>query len=253
MNILIIHFRSLLFAFFALAFLLLFANDVLFFSDKLSLSVIGFFLLITFYATYKIEKKIIFAIIPISIIISALALLFFIDSVIKRDIFAIGVSIVYYSAFLAIVRLRNNSKDMTARTFFSISIISTIFFFFAASYGIYINFEIPLWIFITIGILFLVFMTFASLYTYSKNIYRTLLASTILSFLIAQIMWMMNFWPFGYLTDSCILVVFYYVLWDMHIMIFTNTLSKKRVVNNIIIGMLLLFMLLFTSRWVLMK
>ncbi len=252
MNILIIHFRSIVFAVIALILLLLFANDILFFSEKSSFFLIGIFLLITFYATYKIEKRFIFAIIPISIIVSALALLFFIDSVIKRDIFVVGVSVVYYSAFLAIVRMKNNSKDMTARTFFSISIISTIFFFFAASYGIYINFEIPLWIFITIGILFLIFMTFASLHTYSTNTYRTLLASTILSFSIAQIMWMMNFWPFGYLTNSSIVVVLYYVLWDMYVMVFTNTLSKKRVINNIAIGMILLFILLFTSRWVLM-
>ena len=252
MNILIIHFRSIVFAVIALILLLLFANDILFFSEKSSFFLIGIFLLITFYATYKIEKRFIFVIILISIIVSALALLFFIDSVIKRDIFVVGVSVVYYSAFLAIVRMKNNSKDMTARTFFSISIISTIFFFFAASYGIYINFEIPLWIFITIGILFLIFMTFASLYTYSTNTYRTLLASTILSFSIAQIMWMMNFWPFGYLTNSSIVVVLYYVLWDMYVMVFTNTLSKKRVINNIAIGMILLFILLFTSRWVLM-
>ncbi len=252
MNVLIIHFRSIVFTVPVSIILLLFANNVLDISEKSGLFVIGGLLIVTFYTTHIIGRNFIFTIIPIGIIISSLALLYFIDSNFKRSFFAIGVGIVYYSALLGINRMKNNSRDITAKTFFSISIISTIFFFFAAFYGVYINFEIPLWFFLSISVVFLFFITFASLKVYSKNIYRAFLGSAIISFLIVQIMWMMNFWPFGYLTNASVIVLFYYIIWDMFIMVFTITLSKKRVLNNIIIGLSLLFMLLFTSRWVLM-
>ncbi len=252
MNVLIIHFRSIVFTVLVSIILLLFANNVLDISEKSGLFVIGGLLIVTFYTTHIIGRNFIFTIIPIGIIISSLALLYFIDSNFKRSFFAIGVGIVYYSALLGINRMKNNSRDITAKTFFSISIISTIFFFFAAFYGVYINFEIPLWFFLSISVVFLFFITFASLKVYSKNIYRAFLGSAIISFLIVQIMWMMNFWPFGYLTNASVIVLFYYIIWDMFIMVFTITLSKKRVLNNIIIGLSLLFMLLFTSRWVLM-
>ncbi len=252
MNVLIIHFRSIVFTVLVSIILLLFANNVLDISEKSGLFVIGGLLIVTFYTTHIIGRNFIFTIIPIGIITSSLALLYFIDSNFKRSFFAIGVGIVYYSALLGINRMKNNSRDITAKTFFSISIISTIFFFFAAFYGVYINFEIPLWFFLSISVVFLFFITFASLKVYSKNIYRAFLGSAIISFLIVQIMWMMNFWPFGYLTNASVIVLFYYIIWDMFIMVFTITLYKKRVLNNIIIGLSLLFMLLFTSRWVLM-
>lgn len=252
MNILIIHFRSVIFTILVLIILLLFANNILDISEKSGLFVVVILLVIIFYATHKIGRRFIFTIIPIGIIISSLALLYFIDSTFKRSLFAISVGIIYYSAFLGIVRMKNNSRDITARTFFSISIISTIFFFFAAFYGVYINFEIPLWFFLSISSIFLFFITFTSLRIYSKNAYRAFLGSAIISFLIVQIMWMMNFWPFGYLTNASVIVLFYYIIWDMFIMVFTITLSKKRVISNIMIGLCLLSILLFTSRWVLM-
>ncbi len=252
MNILIFHFRSIVFTLLALIILVLFANDILIISEKSSIFIIIFFLAITFYATHKINRRFIFTIVPIGIMVSGLALLFFIDSTIKRDIFAISVSIVYYSAFLSIVRMKNNPKDITAKTFFSIAIISTIFFFFAASYGVYINFDVSLWIFLTVNVFFLFFVTFASLRIYSKNMHKAFLGSAILSFCMIQIMWMMNFWPFGYLTNASVVIVFYYIMWDILIMIFTETLSKRKVLNNVILGICLLFILLGTSKWVLM-
>ena len=251
MNI-IIHFKSLFFGLWVTTALLLFANNILDVTHRFGWGVVFVLTFITFLAIYQTGRGVVFSIAPIGIILSSLSLLFFIDSTFKRSVFAIAVGFLYYMSLLAIVRMRNNPKDVTARALLSMSIISTVFFYFAAAYGVYINFYIPLWIFVLINSVVLFFISFTSFRAYTKrSSLRLILVSILISFCIAEITWMINFWPFGYLTDAASVVLFYYVIWDMFVMDFTGNLSKKRVANNILICLILFLLVIVSSKWVL--
>jgi uncharacterized PurR-regulated membrane protein YhhQ (DUF165 family) len=73
--------------------------------------------------------------------------------------------------------------------------------------------------------------------------------SLVLGFVMAEIVWVLNFWPFGYLTTGVITLIFYYVFWDLVQCHFLNNLSKKRVVANMIIFALMVTMVLSSTRW----
>ncbi len=251
MTHLLFHFRSLVLSLITAVLLTLFALHTLQAHDRVGLSVIAVLMVITAIVTSMSGHRVLFALLPLSILFTAVIMQYFIDPLWERVFFGIGTSLVYYISLLSIVRLQQQPKDHTAQTLFSISLIATVFFFYSGWYGIYINFDVPLWAFILVVALFIFSTTFASLFSYSTHLLRILLYSSIIAFAMAQIAWMMNFWPFGYLTNAAINLVFYYVFWDLVLMNFLHQLSKKRFLTTVSIAIVLFFLVLLTSRWTL--
>lgn len=168
----------------------------------------------------------------------------------KKQIFNILSSTIYYLALLGVYRLALRPKDQTAKAMLAAATASTMFFFYAASYGIYLNFAIPLWQLMT----FYLLVTFSSSYQYFKAIDAESKKSSfnysfLLGFVMMEIAWMINFWPFGYLTTGVILLIFYYILWDLTQSYFLDLLSKRRVLVNIIFFGFLIGSVLSSSRW----
>lgn len=87
------------------------------------------------------------------------------------------------------------------------------------------------------------------LLTIRKNKKDSLTYSLILGIVMAQVSWVINFWPFGYLTTGVIALIFYYVFMDLIQGYFLNFLSKKRLVMNLILFSFLIFLILATSKW----
>jgi hypothetical protein len=86
---------------------------------------------------------------------------------------------------------------------------------------------------------------------YSSDYRRIFLYSIVIAFAMIQLVWMANFWPFGYLTMATISLMFYYILWDLVQMVFLETLSKKRIVITIIYCTVLTLAVLLTTQWLL--
>ncbi|MFA5985863.1 MAG: hypothetical protein WC819_00765 [Parcubacteria group bacterium] len=208
-------------------------------------------LLFALYAGWNVGKSFIYAFFPFALALASFGLLYFIDNFQERQIFSVLVSILYYATLLGIKRICKNPFDMTARSLFSAALIATIFLFYAVVYGFYINFNIPLWLFMATHFVFVSTITFVSLRSYSSDIKRILLYSTIIAFVMIQFVWMTNFWPFGYLTMAAINLMFYYILWDMVQMVFLETLSKRRILISIIYCIILTVAVLFTTQWLL--
>jgi hypothetical protein len=206
-------------------------------------------LLIAIWANQKISHRFLFSIIPIIFSLSSLLLLYLIDERIEKQIFTVASSIIYYVIFFSGCRLKRYELDQTARGLMAASLMTTIFFFFTSSYGVYLNFAISLW---ALMVIFLV-STFLVSYQYLEIINTEKLAtwkySIILGLIMAEISWVINFWPFGYLTTGVILLMFYYILWDIVQSHFLQLLSKKRVVANMVFFSFLIGMILFSSRW----
>ena len=78
---------------------------------------------------------------------------------------------------------------------------------------------------------------------------KVLTYSLILGLAMAEISWIINFWPFGYLTTGAIALIFYYMFWDLAQSYFTEKLSKRKIVINLIFFSLLIGLILLSSRW----
>ncbi len=203
------------------------------------------------FAGWNVGKNAFFAFLPLSLTVSSLGLLYFIDNLREQQIFGFLIALLFYMTLLSIKRIAKNPLDMTARSLFSASVIATVFLFYAVVYGLYINFSVPLWLFITGHFLFIAIITFVCLRAYSHDYRRIFLYSIVIAFAMIQLVWMANFWPFGYLTMAAITLMFYYVLWDLAQMVFLEILSKKRIIITIIYCIVLTLAVLLTTQWLL--
>ena len=240
------HLKSI---FYSIIFLAIF--EVIFLNDNLVWYAGIFMLLFSLFAAKRIGGKYIFSIIPLVFTVSSIMLFYLVHANIDRQAFIIISSIIYYFILLGICRLKSYEKDQTARGIISGGLFATAFFFYSGFYGLYLNFNIPLW---SLMFVFLV-ITFILSYHYlrwtSSDKGKALTYSLILGLAMAEISWVINFWPFGYLTTGVIALIFYYVFWDLAQSYFTERLSKKKIVINLIFFSLLIGLILWSSRWLL--
>lgn len=238
------HLKSI---FYALIFLGSFHG--IFLNENLIGYVIVFLVFFSAFAARKTSGKNIFAIVPIIFSLSSIVLFYLIDLEIERRIFIVISSIIFYFILLGTYRLKSYSKDKTARGIFAGGLLFTVFFFYAGFYGLYLNFSIPLWflMFVFLAVTFVLSYHYFSIVSPGNK--KTLSYSLILGMAMAQISWVINFWPFGYLTTGVIALIFYYVFWDITECYFLNKLSKKRLVKNLIFFSALIGLVLVSSRW----
>lgn len=204
-------------------------------------------------AGWQSGRIMVFAFLPMMIALTAMALLYFIDNTTEKYVFVGLVTALFYAALFGMRRIHKNPFDMTARSFFSATLIATVFMFYAAAYGFYINFNIPLWMFLLTHFFFIGGVTFLSLRAYVRDYRRIGLYSVAIAFGMVQCAWMTNFWPFGYLTTAVLILLFYYVLWDLVQMEFLEILSKKRVMMTITYCSILTIAVLATTQWLLVS
>jgi hypothetical protein len=208
-----------------------------------------FLVFFSFFITRKIGKKIIFSIIPLIFSFSSIALMYLIEPQPERQIFILFASLVFYITFLAIFRLKHSPRDKTAAGLISASLASSAFLFYASSYGIYLNFSIPLWALMGAFLIITFLLSFEYFSLITKDKRKALNYSIILGMIMTEVAWMINFWPFGYLTTGAITLIFYYVLWDLVQCMFTEKLSQKRMIANLIFFGFLIGLVLASSRW----
>ena len=66
---------------------------------------------------------------------------------------------------------------------------------------------------------------------------------------IMEISWVLNFWPFGYLTTGVVMLIFFYLLWDLAHSHLLDMLSKRRVAANVVFFGILATIVLVSSKW----
>jgi hypothetical protein len=237
---------------------------IVFYHSKIFLIVFLLFIF-SLYQGRKIGGSWRFSILPCFFVISSVVLSYLVTIKIEQQIFIIIASLIYYLSLFGAYRLGKYGGDQTAKGMISAATFSTIFFTYAGFYGIYLNFLIPLYVLIiaysivTILISYQYFSIICSIKTkkdLGENINlecdkksKVWLYSFLIALFMAEIIWTMNFWPFGYLTTGAIALILYYILWDMIQSYFLDTLNKKRILSNMIFFFFLIFIVLFTSKW----
>jgi hypothetical protein len=74
--------------------------------------------------------------------------------------------------------------------------------------------------------------------------------SFLLALAMSELIWTMNFWPFGYLTTGTVALILYYVLWDIATCYFMDILTRRRVLTNSAVFSILVFIILLSSKWI---
>lgn len=170
-------------------------------------------------------------VLPAVLVPGAVLLLSLIDPPLEMDLFIFLSALVFYITVLAGWRLYHYEKDETAKAMYNIATVAVLFCWYAASYGWYLNpsITIPIWLLLAV---FSVITFLVSLVSFSINQVdreKSLIYSVFLATLIAQIIWIQNFWPFGYLTSSVIALIIYCVGWEMILSYFLKKLTARTV------------------------
>lgn len=209
----------------------------------------GFLIFISFYEGRRIGGRWIFSILPIFFTVSSVALLYLITLSYEEQIFIALSSLMYYFSLFSAYRIGKYEGDQTARGMNIAAASATIFFTYAGAYGLYLNFFVPLYYLMLVYLIvtLLVSYQYFSLIKSDKKIVWAY--SFLLALVMSELIWTMNFWPFGYLTTGVIALILYYVLWDLAQSYFLNLLSKKRVVANMIFFSVMITMVLLSSKW----
>lgn len=210
-----------------------------------------FILIFSVYQGRKIGGNWKFSVLPGLFSISSVTLLYLIGLIYEQQIFILLSSAMYYLALLGAYRLRECEGDKTAKGMIMAASASTIFFTYTGFYGIYLNFLVPLYVLMLAYLLvtLLVSYQYFSL-TKEKNRSKIWIYSFLLSLAMAEIIWTLNFWPFGYLTTGAVALILYYVLLDTVFIYFSGILSRKRVVSTAALLSVLVAIILLSSKWV---
>ena len=64
-----------------------------------------------------------------------------------------------------------------------------------------------------------------------------------------QFAWFIHFWPFGYLTTGVVMLIIYYVFWDLFQSYLEGALRKQRFFANGFLFIVLVGIILASTPW----
>ncbi len=207
-------------------------------------------LLLSLIAIRRLTKRSSDAFLPILLSLSSPILLSLIDQPAERSVFVVAGGLMYYAALLGNYRLHHAPTDKTGEAFLNASAMAAIFFLYTGLYGFYLNFSFPLW-----GLMLLFFVG-ASLTSYETFISvdkterrRVMFYSALVGLIMGEMVWVMSFWPFGYLTTGSLGLIAFFVVWDISFDAFRRTLSLRKALIRILFFVGLVLLLLSSSPW----
>lgn len=208
------------------------------------------FILLSMAASRRLTDKWYPAFLPGVVSFSTLLLLSLIDVAFEQRVFVWVATVLFYTALLGIYRLKLIPSDETARALLNTAALASLFFAYAAAYGLYLNYEVPLALLMLVFFLATGIVSFQTFYWAGRDdVQEVLLGSVALGMVMGELVWVMHFWPFGYLTVGAALLVFFYLLWRLTFdLLRGNPVGKRMLIEGAIL-LLLIALLLITSPW----
>jgi hypothetical protein len=232
------------------SFIFLLGLELIAFQPDWVIFTVIFLLTTSAYAGRKIGGRWFFSVLPVFFTISSVALLYLVTLGYEQQIFIVLAVGMYYLALLGAHRLGLYSEDKTARGMNMSAMAATIFFAYAAAYGLYLNFLVPLYYLMLVYCLVTLLISCQYFFIIKQDDKKKVwMYSFLLALVMTEIVWTMNFWPFGYLTTGVIALILYYVLWDLTQSYFLNLLSQKRVMANMIFFSVIIILVLLSTKW----
>ncbi|MFZ1626323.1 MAG: hypothetical protein WAT81_00780 [Candidatus Moraniibacteriota bacterium] len=208
------------------------------------------FVILSMAASRRLTDKWHPAFLPSVVSFSTLLLLSLIDVVFEQQVFVWFATVLFYSALLGIYRLKLIPTDETARALLNTAALASLFFTYAAAYGLYLNYTVPLALLMLVFFLVTAIVAFQTLYWAGRDDAREILLTALgLGMVMGELIWIVHFWPFGYLTIGAVMLLFFYLLWRLAIDLLRGTVVWKKLLIEGIILLALLALLLATSPW----
>lgn len=207
-------------------------------------------LVISSLAGYQLYRRKIRTFVPLMLSVVVPLLLSLVDEPVNATLFMLLSATMYYIGLLSLYRLRLSPTDKTAQALLHATLMASLFFFYSALLGLYINFAVPLWLMmlavgITTGV-----VSYVGLMTISREeVNRGVLYSSILGFTSAELFLVATLWPFGYLTSGVLLLVGYFALWDLSVDAFSRTLSLRKLFFRFLAFAFLVLVVLLSTPW----
>ena len=155
-------------------------------------------------------------------------------------------------------RIRIKFLNLSSGFLKSVLLVS-VFLWTVGIYGLYIDLELPVHLLMLTVLLSAVFSTrcLLRISQLSRNmISREKFSSSaawfhsfLLGLIMVELIWAISFWPVSQLTAGAIILVNYYVFWNILENYLKNTLSKKIISSNILLLATAVILLLLSSKW----
>lgn len=269
------------------------ALETVVFKEVYFFKVAVFLIVFSVFVVWPLARKLRFLAIPFFLSLGSLNLLYLIDNDQEKHAFIALSFIVYYLALMGAYRLKIYDCDQTAQGMVNLATIATIFFWFSANYGWFLNFDISPWVLVVtfIGSTFLISLPSlrisASMQMKKKqeaqslmeqevenlehkkgrkktpsepvptymliNNWVILFLNFILSLVVAQVIWGLSLWPFGYLTTGVVALIIYFVFWDVIRNFVQGSLTKNLILTKIFLAGMSILGVLVTARWEMVK
>lgn len=208
------------------------------------------FVMLSMAASRRLTGKWYPAFLPGVVSFSTLLLLSLIDVVFEQQVFVFVATILFYSSLLGIYRLKLIPSDETARALLKAAALASLFYTYAAAYGLYLNYDVPLALLMLVFFLATAIVAFQTLYWAGRDDTREILLTALaLGTVMGELIWTVHFWPFGYLTIGAAMLIFFFFLWRLVLDLLRDNLAWKRFLIEGATLILLLGLLLLTSPW----
>ena len=137
----------------------------------------------------------------------------------------------------------------------------SIFLLSSGMYGIYLDFDLPVW---SIMIAIFISIFFSTLYLTKINFLKSkalqlhldsfknktfTFYSFLFGFIALELVWIISFLPVNHLTVGAIILSFYYSFWNILRGYLRNELSRKTISSNLIFFILAIGFIFMTSKW----
>lgn len=248
----------MLFHFTVLFFSVLFFLALLFLSERdivpawsFYITACGSLIVLSVIAARKLTDRWYTAYLPSTLAFSVPFLLSLIDRGFETRVFIIAASGLYYLALLGVYRLHQAPEDKTARAMLNLAALASLYFVFAATYGLYLNYEVPITLLLGVFFAASFIVAFQTLFAAAvpKDTRRSLVTAFVIGLLMTELMWVVHFWPFGYVTIGVVLTVFFFILWNASVDCLRGEFSLRRFLGEGALLLALLALLLLSVRW----
>ena len=122
------------------------------------------FVMLSLVASRRLTDKWYPAFLPSVVSFSTLLLLSLIDIAFEQNVFVWVATVLFYLSLLGIYRLKLIPSDETARALLNTAALASLFFTYAAAYGLYLNYEVPLALLMLVFFLATGIVAFQTLY-----------------------------------------------------------------------------------------
>lgn len=185
--------------------------------------------------------------------LSSIAVLFITSSGLVRQALVVVFCLIAGMYLESIFTYFYNSEHYQFSTFENFSVFLNFVIFFLTvialnAFGVFLNF--PLYFPSLILIIITALLMLQSFWVYKIKSGLKFIYLLILSLIILELYWSINFLPANFYVNSAILTIFYFFLWEIFIAKLNSRLEGKLVWKSAIMIFILLLLIIFTSRWI---